>query len=230
MSAFVTGATGYTGRELVRLLAESSKDPIAHVRPDSPRRDEWCQRFEALGAHVDTTAWDEAAMTATLRELAPNVVFALLGTTRARGRETGGADTYESVDYGLTAILLRAAVASGIRPRFVYLSAAGVTPSTKNPYLAVRARLEREIAESGLPYTVARPSFITGPDRDDGRLGERAGSAAVDAALSVARLFGAKRLASRYQSTTNVALAGALARLAYDPKSAGLIVEGSDLR
>lgn len=214
----------------MRLLAESSKDPIAHVRSDSPRLDEWRQRFEALGARVDTTGWDEAAMTATLRELAPNVVFALLGTTRARGRATHGTDTYESVDYGLTALLLRAVVASGLRPRFVYLSAVGVTPDTQNPYLAVRARLERELVESGLPYTIARPSFITGPDRDDGRLGERAGSAAVDAALSVARLFGAKRMASQYQSTTNLTLATALVRLAYDPSFEGRIAEGDDLR
>ena len=33
--AFVAGATGYTGREVVRLLAERGVRTLAHVRPDS---------------------------------------------------------------------------------------------------------------------------------------------------------------------------------------------------
>lgn len=230
MAAFVAGATGYTGRELVRMLVEDQREPVAHVRPDSARVQEWRARFEALGARVDTTAWDEAALTATLRALAPAVVFSLLGTTRARARQSGGADSYESVDYGLSALLLRAAVACGARPRFVYLSAVGVTPETKNAYLAVRARLEREIAESGLPFTIARPAFVTGPDRDDGRLTERLSASVLDASLAAAKLFGAKRVAARYHSTTNAALAGALARAAFEPECAGKILESEQLR
>ena len=130
----------------------------------------------------------------------PVTLYALLGTTRARGRASGGQDDYESVDYGLTALLLRAAVASGVRPRFVYLSSVGAAPNTNNAYLSVRARLEREIRESGLPYTFARPSFITGPDRDDGRLGERIGSGVADAALSVLGALGARKICLLYTS------------------------------
>jgi uncharacterized protein YbjT (DUF2867 family) len=229
VTAFVAGATGYTGRELIRILAETGRDPVAHVRPDSNRVDEWRQRFESLGARVDTTAWDEAAMTATLRALAPDVVFALLGTTRKRGRQSAGKDTYESVDYGLTSLLLRACVASGARPRFVYLSAVGVTPDTKNAYLAARARIERELRESGLPFCIARPSFVTGPDRDDGRATERLSASILDATMSVAGLFGAKRAAARYRSTSNTTLASALARVGYDPALEGAVLESESL-
>lgn len=225
----MAGATGYTGRELTRILAESGRDPIAHVRPDSTRVAEWRQRFEAIGARVDITAWDEAAMTATLRAFAPKVVFALLGTTRKRGRQSAGQDTYETVDYGLTALLLRASVACGARPRFVYLSAVGVRPGTKNAYLAVRARIERDLRESGLPFTIARPSFVTGPDREDGRATERLSASILDASLSVARLFGARRTAARYHSTTNTTLATALARAAYDPALEGAVLESESL-
>jgi hypothetical protein len=73
--------------------------PVAHVRPDSPRLAEWRATFARLQAATDATPWDAAAMTAALVRLRPPVVFALLGTTRRRGRGTG--DTYESVDYGL---------------------------------------------------------------------------------------------------------------------------------
>ena len=56
-TAFVAGATGYTGREVVRQLAGEGGRVIAHVRPDSGRRDDWQQRFTAMGAEVDFTPW-----------------------------------------------------------------------------------------------------------------------------------------------------------------------------
>ncbi|MFO0570101.1 MAG: NAD(P)H-binding protein [Polyangiaceae bacterium] len=227
--AFVAGATGYTGRELVRVLAESGRKVVAHVRPDSSRLDEWRERFAALGATLDTTPWERTQLTESLRRSAPAVVYALLGTTRARQRASGQGESYESVDYGLSAMLLAACVDSGVCPRFVYLSSVGVSPTTKNPYLAVRARLEREVRESGLPFTLVRPSFITGPDRDDARPGERILAGALDVGLSALGALGARTLASRYRSTTNTTLANALARVGFDPEFANRIAEGADL-
>ena len=61
---------------------------VAHVRPDSPRVDEWRQRFETAGAAVDSTPWGDAEMVHTLSTLQPTHVFSLLGTTRARRRES----------------------------------------------------------------------------------------------------------------------------------------------
>jgi uncharacterized protein YbjT (DUF2867 family) len=83
--AFVAGATGYVGREVVRVLAQERSIPTAaHVRRDSPRLAEWRDRVAAAGASIDTTEWAEPAMTETLVRLRPTLVFALLGTTRAR--------------------------------------------------------------------------------------------------------------------------------------------------
>ena len=83
--AFVAGATGYTGREVVRLLVEKGVPAIAHIRPDSNRMEEWKERFGALGAEFDVTPWEEAAMTQTMARVKPSFVFALLGTTMAPG-------------------------------------------------------------------------------------------------------------------------------------------------
>jgi nucleoside-diphosphate-sugar epimerase len=147
--AFVAGATGYVGRAVVAELSRRAggaaagrrprgrRDaaPVAHVRPDSPRLAEWRATFARMHAAVDATPWDAAAMTAALVRLRPPAVFALLGTTRRRGRGTG--DTYESVDYGLTALLLRAARraadATGVAPRFVYLSSVGADRGSATP-------------------------------------------------------------------------------------------------
>ncbi|MGZ8492090.1 MAG: NAD(P)H-binding protein [Gemmatirosa sp.] len=235
--AFVAGATGYVGRALVRVLADGGARVHAHVRPDSPQLAEWRARFAALGATADATPWDEDAMTDTLVALRPAAVFALLGTTRKRVRATearGGRESYETVDYGLTALLLRAtqraARETGTTPRFVYLSSVGADAASRNPYVAVRGHIEQELRTAGLPWTVARPSFITGPDREESRPAERIGAAVVDAALALPGLLGAHRLRDRWRSTSADELAGALARLAADAAAAGRVVEGEGLR
>ncbi len=233
-TAFVAGATGYTGREVVRVLCERGIRTVAHVRPDSPRLGEWRDRFTALGATVDATPWVPGAMAETLQRLRPTLVFALLGTTSARARAarsgSGGDASYEAIDYGLTMLLYAAANGSGARPRFVYLSAAGVREEGGNAYLKARSRVERALREGSLPYTIARPSFITGPDRDEFRLGERIGATIADGLLTVAGWLGGRRIRERYRSTTNAALARALVAVALDPDSAGRTLESESLR
>lgn len=234
MIAFVAGSTGYTGRAVVRALRAKGIETVAHVRPDSSRLADWRARFEALGAAVDVTPWELEAMRQTLAWIRPDLIFSLLGTTRARARhasaESGKDEGYEAVDYGLTMLLFRAAEATGLRPRFVYLSSTGVREEGGNAYLAARARVERALREGSLPWTVARPSFITGPDRDESRPAERIGAEIVDGALAIAGLLGARRLRDRYRSTTNVILADALVRIALDPAMVGQVVESEGLR
>ena len=228
--AYVTGATGYTGRFVVRALAARGVRTVAHVRPDSPQLAAWRTRFAADGAEVDATPWDAAAVATTFARLRPTLLFGLLGTTRARAQREGTADPYVAVDYGLTRLALDAALAANVRPKFVYLSAAGVSPAARGSYLAVRWRFEEALRASGLPHVIARPSFITGPDRDEFRLGERVGAAGADALLRVAGALGARRLRDRYRSTTGTTLAAALVRLALDPTATALVAESEHLR
>ena len=234
--AFVAGATGFTGREVVRLLVEQSIGTVAHVRPDSPRLEEWTKRFSAMGALVDATPWEEQAMTEALSRLKPACVFALLGTTRARagiaaraGRDPA-TQSYEAVDYGLTALLIRAAKASGTAPRFVYLSATGTQAASRSAYYSARWKAEEFLRSSGLPFTIARPSFIAGPGRDEPRPLERAGAAIADGALSAVAFLGAWKIKERYASMTNTALAEALVRVALDPGAESRVFESDELR
>ena len=232
--AFVAGATGYVGRSVVAELCARGVETWAHVRPDSSRLAEWTDRFTTLGAHVDTTVWEADPMQRRLAELQPTVVFALLGTTKARAeraaQEGGPPSDYEAVDYGLTAMLLHAALAMANGPRFVYLSAAGVSPDTRSDYLSVRARIERELRASGLHYVIARPAFVTGDDRDENRPVERWSARLGDAALSVLGLLGAGRLRNRWSSITGHELARGLVRLALDPATADVVVQSDALR
>ena len=111
--AFVAGATGYTGREVVQALVSRGVRTVAHVRPDSARAEAWRKRFEEIGAAADSTPWGDAELTQTLSTLQPTHVFALLGTTRARRRTSasqGTTESYDAIDFGLTAMLIRAAL------------------------------------------------------------------------------------------------------------------------
>lgn len=224
--AFVAGATGYTGREVVAALRRRGVTTVAHVRPGSSGADGWQRRFEALGATVDRTPWEDGAMTTTLATLRPTLVFALLGTTRRRAAREGLDDAYERIDYGLTATLLRAARASpsGSAPRFVYLSSVGAREDTRNEYLRVRGRIERALAESGAPYLSVRPAFITGPDREESRPLERVAGAVVDAALAVAGALGARTLRARWASLTGRELAEGMVAIALaDPQGRSVV-------
>jgi len=227
--AFVAGATGYTGREVVRTLVRRGIETVAHVRPDSPQLGLWRERFAVMGTQTDATPWNADALAVTCARWRPDLVFALIGTTRRRMARSGGRDSYSSVDYGLTVTLLEAAVRAVPGARFVYLSAVGVRERQTRGYLGARSRAEAAIRASGLDFTIARPSFITGRDRDEDRPMERFGAATTDVALAVAARLGARRLADRYRSTTNVALADALVRRALDPAAANRTLEGTDL-
>ena len=230
--AYVAGATGYTGREVTRALVARGVRTVAHVRPDSPRADEWRERFTAMGAAVDSTPWEDDAMTGALSSIQPTHVFSLLGTTRERRRraaQRGTEESYETVDFGLTAMLIRSAVLSGSAPRFIYLSSLGVREHTSNAYLSARWRAESLLRASGLPYTIVRPAFITGPDREESRPLERAGAAVTNVVAGFAAAIGARQLGGRLRSLSGAELAAALVRHGFDPASENSIISSEEL-
>lgn len=219
---------------MVHELAIRGVRTIAHVRPDSSRLAEWRARFAALGAEADATPWEHDAMRDRLRAIRPDVVFALLGTTRARAREGTGAsrrpETYDAIDYGLTSLLLRAVVDAKLRSRFVYLSAIGVREGTRNAYLRARWKMETELRSSGIPFTIARPSFITGDDREESRPAERFAARLANVALAVAGAAGAGMMRDRYRSMTGGELAAALVTVALSPGWENRTLDAAGLR
>jgi uncharacterized protein YbjT (DUF2867 family) len=233
--AFVAGATGLTGRFVVEVLRARGIETAAHVRPDSPRLAEWTKRFEALGAEVDASPWDESAIRATFAAREPTLVFGLLGTTQARASRVakaggdGAAQSYDAVDVALTERLIAASASLEPRPRFVYLSSIGAGEGARGAYLQARTRVEATLTSSGVPYTIARPSFIVG-DRDDTRPAEIFGAPVADALLGAIGLFGARRTADRYRSIRGEDLARVLVTLALDASSANRIVEAGALQ
>ena len=225
MSALVFGATGLTGRHVVAELVRLGVPVHAHVRPDSPHVDAWPARFGA-GVTIERTPWTKEAVQALVERVRPTLVFLLLGTTQARARKEGlgsGGAAYDAVDVRLTEWGIDACLPLGRAVRVVYLSSAGAG-SGSGAYLAARRRVEEKLAASGLPFTIARPSFIVG-DRDEPRRSEQLGAPLADGALALLGALGGRRLAARYRSITGQALAASLVRLSRDPAWADRIAE-----
>ncbi len=228
MTAFVLGATGFVGREVVRQLTVRGTRTIAHVRPDSSKVEEWRATFGQLGAETDTTPWDAMALAARWREIKPTQIYILIGTTRAKAKaDAVQGNIYETVDYGLTKLAVDAARGSEVTPRIVYLSSVGADAKARSAYLSWRGKAEDAVKGSGLPWVIARPSIITG-ERDDSRMGERTAAVVGDGLLAVAGVF-SRGLRARYRSTTPDVLASALIRIGEAPEH-DLVVDGDALR
>lgn len=230
ITAFVAGATGYTGRRVVEALRARGARVVAHLRPGSSDAAGWRERWGALGAEVSEVPWSDDAMRAELARLRPDHVFALLGTTRRRAAAEGLASPYERIDYGLTAMLRAAAEACGSAPRFHYLSAIGATESTRNPYVRVRGRMERELRAGTLPWLIARPAFVSGPDRAEFRLAERLGAVVSDAVLDGLAAIGLRGPRERWGSLTGRELGAAMAQLALVSRDGRAVADVAALR
>jgi uncharacterized protein YbjT (DUF2867 family) len=160
MTVLVTGGTGFVGPKVVHALRAEER-PV-RVLARNPAKQE---RFRAWGCEVvegDMTDADSlrraAQGTETVVHLVALAPFADPATTK-RVMEEGTRD------------LLAAARDEGAK-HFVLMSALGVRDDTKNLSAYSRAKWEEETAvkESGLPFTIFRPSFIFG--RDGGLLTE----------------------------------------------------------
>ena len=71
--------------------------------------------------------------------------------------------TFERIDYGGAVTLIDAAKQAGVH-QFIYISGAASDENSTHPGFRAKGRAERAIRESGLTYTIFRPSLVYGPE------------------------------------------------------------------
>ncbi len=71
--------------------------------------------------------------------------------------------TFERIDYGGVVALVNAAKEAGVQ-QFIYVSGAAADENSTHPGFRAKGRAERVIRESGLTYTIFRPSLVYGPE------------------------------------------------------------------
>jgi nucleoside-diphosphate-sugar epimerase len=196
---FVAGASGATGRRVVSFATERGLAVLSHLRPKPGR---------VADAHTAVFELSDAArLSAALGGC--TTVLQLIGTTRKRFAD---GDSYESSDIGTTLALLEGARRSGV-DHFVLLSAVGAGFPV-GAYLRAKAAAETLVRESGLRFTIVRPSAF---------LGEGKKSPPAVAALIRALGLG------RFEPIPIESLARALVRCAQERSPLGTVLEGSAL-
>ncbi len=155
----IAGGSGFIGRAIARRLAGM---PDTRVRAMSRSPERARQRL-----NLPNLEWVRAEVTepSTL----PNALQgaqAVVSTVQFEGYPVENPKkglTFKRIDYGGTVALLDAAKKAGVE-QFVYISGAAADENATHPGFRAKGRAERAIRESGLAYTIFRPSLVYGPE------------------------------------------------------------------
>jgi NADH dehydrogenase len=154
----VTGGTGFVGAGIVRELVRRGR-PVAVLTRDPAKR---TSRFPGLDVEFragDVTQPDTLAQ-------AMSGIVAVVGCQQFPNspiENPGRGNTFDLVDAQGTENLVAAAKAAGVA-RYVYLSGAGADLNAERHWFRAKARAETAVRESGITWTILRPSWIYGPE------------------------------------------------------------------
>lgn len=142
MKLLVTGSTGFTGSFTVPRLIENGFTVRCLVRASSNRSDLSDPCIEWVVGDVE----DRASLIRALQDVDALVNIVSLG-------------------FGHAPNIVGAAVEAGVK-RAIFVSTTAIFTTLNAPSKVVRLRAEKQIAESGLAYTILRPTMIYGSARD----------------------------------------------------------------
>ena len=208
MRIAVIGATGLVGSRLVPLLRGHDvllltrrSTGFAGVTEKVAPAQEWPSML--LGERLD------AAVSA-------------LGTT---WRKAGSWEVFEQIDRGWVVDFAKAALAAGAR-QMVSVSSVGADPRSVVEYLALKGRVEDDLASLGFNrLDLLRPGLLRGPRGGDRRLKERLGIA-----LSPLTNLFLRGRNDRFAAIDAVVVAKAIAALLGSAQSGTFIHENREIR
>ncbi len=155
----VTGASGFVGSHVVPHLIASGHRVVAPVRNEAAADLVRGRLAESRRAALECRPGDvdrPETLPAALAGADAVVHLAALPRDWNGGRDLARVNTEG------TRHVLDAARAAGVR-RFVHLGALGVADDPTLHYASSKARAERLVAESGLDWTILKPSLLWGP-------------------------------------------------------------------
>ncbi len=158
---FVTGGTGFMGRQLVAELLRRGHCVRALVRPGSEKKLPLAPGAPGEAAGCEVVAGnplEKESFAAQVAEADTFVQLVGVGHPNPSKREQ-----FRAIDYRAGRAGVEAATAAGVR-HFVYVSVAQPAPIMR-AYIEVRAAVEELIRQSGMNATILRPWYVLGPGR-----------------------------------------------------------------
>lgn len=154
----VAGGTGFVGAGVVRELCRR-RQPVAVLTRDRSRAQD---RFPSLEVQFrEGDVRDPDTLEEALR--GAETVIGCVQFPNAPIENPSRGYTFEEIDAQGTENLVRAAKAVGVR-QYVYLSGAGAAPDAKYHWFRAKWHAETALRDSGLTYTILRPSWVYGPE------------------------------------------------------------------
>lgn len=152
MKVFLTGATGFVGRNMLRRLLEDGHTVRVLVRdPQKASALEHKNNVEPIPGDVVSGAGLALGLEGC------DAVIHLVGIIVEKGT-----NTFEAVHHQGTRNVVEAARRGGIK-RFIQMSALGVRADGVAAYQTSKWQGEEEVRSSGIPHCILRPSLIFGP-------------------------------------------------------------------
>ncbi|HEY5736450.1 MAG TPA: NAD-dependent epimerase/dehydratase family protein [Nitrosopumilus sp.] len=144
----VTGASGFIAKNLRKYLSEKNVDLISISRNNF--KDFKCE------TKIISKNYDEKNILKKIRN--SDAIIHLVGI----GKQSINED-YDAINTDLTKHILNLGKKGKIK-KIVYLSGLGVSPNATLGYFISKYNAERLVINSGLDFTIFRPSYIIGKD------------------------------------------------------------------
>lgn len=154
MKVAIIGGTGFVGSYLIDALLDAGHEPHVLVRSGSEGKLHRANECELTTGDLDSPAAIDAVLAGC------DAVIYNVGILREFPSK---GITFEALQYRGAETVAEAAKRAGIR-RFLLMSANGID-SAETRYQTTKLRAEAMIRESGLDYTIFRPSVIFGDPR-----------------------------------------------------------------
>jgi uncharacterized protein YbjT (DUF2867 family) len=205
MKVFLTGGTGFVGKEIMRQLIVRRHSVTCLVRnPDSPSAIELKAHFGIELVRGDVT--DRKSLDGLLERF--DAVIHLVGIISEVGDRTFG-----KVHTGGTKNMVEATVLQRAQ-RFIFMSALGTRPNAVSRYHQTKWAAEEWVRNSGMQFTIFRPSLVYGPEDKFVNL-----FAKIIRCSPIVPLLG--RATATFQPVSVTAVANAFAESLTEPRSIG---------
>ncbi len=141
----ITGANGFFAKNLRNFLSKNHIKVIAIARKTFQKH------------HTETVVYSKTLLEKGLQNKLRNcdALVHLIGI----GKQSSKYNFEDNVD--LTKNMIKTCKKSGIK-KIIYISGLGVTKNSRSDYFISKYKAEQEIINSGLDYTIFRPSYIVG--------------------------------------------------------------------